>query len=502
VAAFLRSIPLTDWYDPADAFDRLYAGARHVFWLDAGPGAETGASYLGAASERSRMVSASLRAGTVTVTVPEDPRVPAATVKSDVLDFLRAELTDTDAAVRAEHSTEPGVGPGGGFQLGWVGWLGYEIGARLLGTAAHPSRYPDAALLEADRMLAFDHAARTVTLLARERPGETDEVDRWVASVVHRLAQGGGGPTGRTPVDEVGGRSRSAPRSAVRPAEATWRHDESSYRVLIERCQDAIRRGDAYQLCLTNEIRVDAAPDPVETYHALRNSSPSHHGGLLRFGDTALLSASPEQFLTIAPGGAITTKPIKGTRPRDGDAARDSLHRAELVASEKERAENLMIVDLMRNDLGRIAELGSVAVSDLLAVESYAQVHQLVSTVEAKLRPGVSAVDAVAACFPAGSMTGAPKISAMGILDGLEAGPRGIYSGVFGYFGLDGAADLAMVIRSIVLDPGGASIGTGGGITALSETGDEVEETRIKAAALLAVLGVSCETRQMTPRPV
>ena len=149
-----------------------------------------------------------------------------------------------------------------------------------------------------------------------------------------------------------------------------------------------------------------------------------------------------------------------------------------------------MIVDLMRNDLGRIAQLGTVTVSHLLAVESYAHVHQLVSTIEARLADGVTSTDAVAACFPAGSMTGAPKLSAMTILDGLEGGPRGIYAGAFGYFGLDGAVDLAMVIRSIVLDAAGVTIGTGGGITALSDPVEEIEETRVKAAALLAALGV------------
>jgi anthranilate/para-aminobenzoate synthase component I len=271
---------------------------------------------------------------------------------------------------------------------------------------------------------------------------------------------------------------------------AVWRHSADEYAELIRSCQEAIHRGDAYQVCLTNEVTVAVRPDPVDAYLALRAGSPTHHGGLLRFGNTALLSASPEQFLEVTPGGRVTTKPIKGTRPRSPDPRRDDELKIELQTSEKERAENLMIVDLMRNDLGRIAELGSVAVTTLLGVESYAHVHQLVSTVEANLAPGLSAIDAIESCFPAGSMTGAPKISAMTLLHELERGARGIYAGAFGYLGVDGAADLAMVIRSIVLDPDGASIGTGGGITALSEPLEEIEETRIKASALLTVLGV------------
>ena len=164
--------------------------------------------------------------------------------------------------------------------------------------------------------------------------------------------------------------------------------------------------------------------------------------------------------------------------------------RFELESSEKERAENLMIVDLMRNDIGRVAAVGSVTVTSLLAVESYAHVHQLVSTVRGVLADGLTGIDAIAACFPAGSMTGAPKRSATLILDSLEQRARGIYSGAFGYVGLDGAIDLAMVIRSIVVDGAGSTVGTGGGITALSVPGEELAEARLKAAALLRVLGV------------
>jgi anthranilate synthase component 1 len=274
---------------------------------------------------------------------------------------------------------------------------------------------------------------------------------------------------------------------------ATVRHDFDSYERLVEECKRIIERGDAYQLCLTNEFSVEfeegREPDPLETYLRLRTASPSHHGGYLRVGDTALLSSSPEQFLAVTPGGTITTRPIKGTRPRGVGPVEDALLSAELAASEKERAENLMIVDLMRNDLSRVCRVGSVRVTSLLEVESYRQVHQLVSTIEGALADGVSGLDAVAACFPAGSMTGAPKRSAMTHLAALENGPRGIYSGAFGYLSFDGSIDLAMVIRSIVLTPAGASVGAGGGITALSEAVDEVEETQVKAAVLLAVLG-------------
>jgi anthranilate/para-aminobenzoate synthase component I len=260
---------------------------------------------------------------------------------------------------------------------------------------------------------------------------------------------------------------------------------------MIHECQAAIASGDAYQLCLTSEARVDARPDPLATYLALRAESPTHHGALLRVGEFSLLSATPEQFLSVSPEGVVESKPIKGTRRRGSSAAEDDLLRLELEQSDKERAENLMIVDLMRNDIARVSEVGSVTVPSLLAVESYAQVHQLVSTVRGKLAAGLRPVDAVVACFPAGSMTGAPKSSATAILDRLERRPRGIYSGVFGYFGLDGRVDLAMVIRSIVIDGQGATVGAGGGITALSVPDEELDEVKLKAAVLLRVLGAT-----------
>lgn len=471
----IHSVSLQEWWDPARVFGVLYSDHPYAFWLDAGSRARTGRSYLGAATAHSRFVTASVPEGTVHVATPCGTAAES-TVQETIFDFLRRELagsgprddTSSDAA-RPDDVFD------GEFRLGWVGWLGYELGSQTVGIPVRPSGLPDAALLLVDRAIMFDHGTRTVTLLARSHPEQGQTLQDWATEV------------------ELALRTAAEPEPAGPPASALarWRHSPESYADLIAECLVAIRAGDAYQVCLTNEIRVDCTVDPVEAYLRLRQSSPSHHGGLLRFGDTALLSASPEQFLQVTPHGDVRTKPIKGTRPRSADTERDGELARELRASEKERAENLMIVDLMRNDLGRVAALGSVAVSSLLSVESYPHVHQLVSTIEARLAAGVTGVDVVAACFPAGSMTGAPKRSAMGIIDRLEDGPRGLYAGAFGYFGLDGAVDLAIVIRSIVLGPGGASIGTGGGITALSDAAEEIEETRIKAAALLAALGAA-----------
>jgi para-aminobenzoate synthetase component 1 len=290
------------------------------------------------------------------------------------------------------------------------------------------------------------------------------------------------------------------PAAPVAPAEPVsavrWRHDRDAYLELIRRCQAAIRAGDAYQLCLTNEVVVEGVFDPVECYRRLRRSSPSHHGGLIRFGGRSLVSASPERFLTREAGGRAATHPIKGTRPRGRDAAEDLALRAQLLASVKERAENVMIVDLVRNDLARIAQPASVRVDRLLEVETYPHVHQLVSKVSALPAEGVGTSALIAATFPAGSMTGAPKRRAVELLREWEDGPRGVYSGAFGRIGDDGSLDLAMTIRTLVIEPERARLGTGGGITALSVPEEEVEETRLKARALLAVLGVPPEVAE------
>lgn len=417
---------LPGWADPERVFTTLFGAQQWAYWLDPGPDAVRGRTLMGAAT---RVVAGDL------ATLP----------------FAESAVDDA---------------------LGWYGWIEYEAGAAALGVSGSRSAAHGVVLLRGERVVEFDHATRCIRLIALADDG----AERWLddtAAVIAAL------PT--EPSDHVS----PAPASVAR-----WRHDEADYAKLVRRCQARIRAGDAYQLCLTNEVTVAGRFDPLERYRALRRISPSHHGALIRAGERSLLSASPEVFLEMR-GGRVATHPIKGTRPRGADAEADAALRAELLGSVKERAENLMIVDLMRNDLSRVAQLGTVAAERLLEVESYPQVHQLVSTVSARLREGVGVADVVAATFPAGSMTGAPKRRAMQILADLEGGPRGAYAGAFGRIGFDGSADLAMTIRTIVLDAAGARIGTGGGITILSDPAEEVEETRVKARAPLQVLGVS-----------
>lgn len=479
----VRQIALPEWRDPEAVFRAFFAESPYVVWLDGGADAGSGSSVLAVAGEGSELVTAEVARGTVTRVRPLADGSAGLPVTSSASVFeLIGDVLATQRAVPETDTPADAITP-----LGWFGWFGYELGAALEGVPIAEAETPDAAFLFVDRAIVFDHRARSVRLVWIHDDGESatrSALESWSADLAAKIER----------LEAAYVPMKPSVPADIRPgdAPAQWRHDAEQYTRLIADCQAAIVRGDAYQLCLTNRVDVDVHPDPTATYLALRASSPSHHGGYLRFGDTALLSASPEQFLLVDPEGRVSTKPMKGTRPRSSDPALDAELRRELLASDKERAENLMIVDLMRNDLGRVAELGTVEVPVLLEVEEYAHVHQLVSTVTAQLRHPLTALDAVQSAFPAGSMTGAPKRSAMTILHELEGGARGIYSGAFGYLGVDGSADLAMVIRSIVLTPRGASVGTGGGITALSVAAEEVEETRVKARALLAVLGAEC----------
>ena len=260
---------------------------------------------------------------------------------------------------------------------------------------------------------------------------------------------------------------------------------------MIAECQASIAAGDAYQLCLTTEVRVAVTPDPFEAYLRLRSASPSHHGALFRAGDTALLSASPEVFLTVAPDGTIESQPIKGTRRRGDTEEADLALVAELLGSDKERAENLMIVDLMRNDLSRVSVPGTVSVPERAALVSYANVHHLVSRVRARLQPGATAWDAFLAAFPPGSVTGAPKLAAMSVIARHEP-PRGPYCGSLFWAGGAGALEASVLIRTVALIENAAGwrfeARAGGGIVADSDAQAEVAETTAKIGAILRAL--------------
>ena len=373
------------------------------------------------------------------------------------------------------------------FALGYVGYLGYELKASVGAADVHRSPTPDAQLVFADRSMVVDHEQRRTWLLALT----TDDVDGgyWLDDAESALR--GIGPLPAEPAAD-----------SWQEPEIRARHTDEEYLALIAESQRLIHIGESYEICLTNMLDVDCVVDPWHTYRRLRALNPAPFGALLRFPGLNVLSSSPERFLRMGTDRIIESKPIKGTSRRGTSLTEDRRLAEELAASEKERAENIMIVDLVRNDIGRAAEIGSVHVPVLCGVESYRSVHQLVSTVRGTVQTGVTGPEAVAHAFPGGSMTGAPKLRTMEIIDELEGGPRGVYSGAIGYFSLDGAMDLSITIRTVVIAGDSVSIGVGGAITALSDPAAEVREMWLKAKALLATIGQEIGAHQGDPLPV
>lgn len=330
--------------------------------------------------------------------------------------------------------------------------------------------------LNVDRGMVFDHSLRKMYLVGLfETSGD---FENWCNAAFLRFGLIGG--------ELEAYKLRHAKQSSA--SSLKLRHDSAEYLKMIRTAQSYIAAGDVYQICLTNRIEIEHSIEPLAAYLELREANPAPYSAFVRIGITTVVCSSPEQFLQIGASGLISTKPIKGTRPRSIDPIQDAALAEELRNNEKERAENLMIVDLMRNDIGRVAAADSVKVSKLFDIESYSTVHQLVSTVEGQLAKGETARTALAAAFPGGSMTGAPKIRAMEIIAELEREPRGVYSGVVGFFGFNGAAEFGMTIRTIVFEGAKAYIGVGGGITSDSDPIAELEETKLKAKALLRVL--------------
>ncbi len=310
----------------------------------------------------------------------------------------------------------------------------------------------------------FGYAARP-DLPGRPMPGVPDAI--WMRTRNVRVLQEAGRVPGGWP-DQLQG-----------PGAPLW------YAEAFARVQEELHAGNSYELNLTYREEVTSDSSPLEIYRKLRSINPAPYAGLLRHDATWLLSASPERYATVDRNRVLETRPIKGTTPRGATPQEDADLHARLAAEPKFRAENLMIVDLIRNDLSMVCEVGTVEVPRLMEVESYASVHQLVSTIRGRLRGDVGTIDALRALFPAGSMTGAPKLRTMTIIDDLEATPRGIYAGAFGWISGDGRADLGVVIRSLFRSgPGAWMLGTGGAITVLSDLQEEWAETRWKADRL------------------
>jgi para-aminobenzoate synthetase len=470
----LRTRRLDCLPDPGRAFVALYGDSPDAFWLDSSrPGEGARFSFIGDASgPLGAVVSYDVDAREVTVERGGESEVLAETI----LDYLERELQRLHPLVADLSSDLPFE-----FDCGFAGYLGYELKADCGASRGHSSTLPDAAFVFADRMIAFDHEQRHTYLLCLGEPGAGEGAEAWFDATAVTLA-------GLSADVE---RRREPPTA---PVEFRLARPRQRYLADIAACKESLLDGDSYEVCLTNSIAAEVKVEPLDLYMELRRVNPAPFASYLRFGDLAVLSSSPERFLRVDRHGEAEARPIKGTARRGDSPAEDMRLAEDLRTSEKNRAENLMIVDLLRNDLGATCEVGSVEVAALMEVETYETVHQLVSTVRGRLRPGSTAIDCVRSCFPPGSMTGAPKLRTMEIIDELEGVARGIYSGGVGYLGLTGGCDLSVTIRTIVLDGGSATIGTGGAIVLQSDAQNELQEAFLKARAPMSAIGHAAVT--------
>ena len=477
-AAAVHELPGSDSLLPLAEALRLRPGA---FWLDSAlPGGALGRfSFAGAEPY-------------ATVRFRRDlGEVDCVRAARPDLALGRSRLAgDPLAALRRVLPPRPSLDPAPDlpFLGGAVGWLGYELAEslepRLARAAPDGPGLPELGLLLVDRLIALEHATgRRFACALGFAEGEDaarvradGNLAAWRAEL--RALEAEAPRPAPLPAQDPRGR-------AARPdlARAAAEHAKAAL-FLLER----IEAGDVYQACLTHRIEVPFPGDPWRLYRALRARNPAPFAAWLSLDGLAICSSSPERFLRLAGDGRVESRPIKGTRPRASEPARDRALARALAESEKDRAENLMIVDLVRNDLGRVCATGSVAVPELRAIESYATVHQMVSTVEGRLREGCDLVDLLRAAFPPGSMTGAPKLAAMQLLAHLEPVCRGIYSGALGYFDLRGGADLSVVIRTALVAGGRAFVHSGGGIVADSEPAAEWRESLDKAQVLLEAI--------------
>jgi para-aminobenzoate synthetase len=470
----LKAKRLDALHDPEPAFVHLYGRSRDAFWLDSSR-----------VDERARFSFIGDAAGPLAATIAYDVADGKVRVErhdgeecreESIFDYLSGEMR----RLRYLSDDLPFD-----FNCGFVGYFGYELKADCGGSAAHRAATPDAWFLFADRLIAFDHVEECTYLVCVCEADGSEDADRWLSETSLRLAS-------LPPVSDP----EWSERAGGGKIEFELSRPHARYLEDIAECKRQLTEGETYEICLTNKVATGLRPEPLPLYRTLRRVNPAPFSAFLRFGEAAVLSSSPERFLSVARDRWVEAKPIKGTCERGATPAEDVRLAEELRSGEKNRAENLMITDLLRNDLGVVCEVGTVHVPNLMHVETYETVHQLVSTVRGLLREGIEPPDCIRACFPGGSMTGAPKKRTMEIIDRLEGEARGVYSGAIGYLGLSGGCDLNIVIRTIVIDGSSTSIGVGGAIVMQSDAEDEYRETLLKGRAPMQAIAAGVDPQE------
>ena len=401
---------------------------------------------------------------------------------ADPLEVLRSLLPPPPVRVPPEVAGLPFVG-------GAVACLGYELGAFTEPVEMHTRDelgLDDLIALFVDRVVVFDHESQRSWAIGLGRGADVEEAEQRAQRACASLAEQVRGL--RYEAQTSDDAARVLPPRENLPGDARLQSDPAQYAKSIEELLQQIDRGNVYQVNLTQRIDVPYAGDPWALYRALRYRNPAPFAACIELPEVAVLSSSPERFLRVSEGGRVQSRPIKGTRPRSAVRREDAELAHVLAHAPKDRAENLMITDLVRNDLGRVCLTGTVEVPSLMAIEPFASVWQMVSTVEGQLREDAAALDLVRASFPPGSMTGAPKIAAMKWIEREEPVRRTLYSGALGYFDARGGIDTSVVIRTVLLKDGWAHLHAGGGVVADSSPEGEYRESLDKASALFDAL--------------
>ena len=466
-----RAVPhirefLADSLTPLGVYRRLAALSRHRFLLESVSGGERVSrfSFLGAGPREIYRL------------YPDRLELE----KSGKRRNLPGEPLEALREVIHRIETAPGPIP---FTGGLVGYFGYDLIRMVERLPNRPEDLyglPVALLARYDTLVIFDHAHQRVLAIANEIEGEVN-----VAAAERQLAR-----LSKVLTEEAGGGGVAMPDRSPGRAAAKPSLDGESFRKAVLAAKEHIAAGDIFQVVLARRWTVERRVDPLALYRAVRMVNPSPYMVLFDSPDVALVGASPE-MLVRKQGRHLETRPIAGTRPRGMDAAGDRNLAEDLLADPKERAEHVMLVDLGRNDLGRVALPGSVRVASFMEIERYSHVMHMVSSVEAELAPGKDSLDALLACFPAGTVSGAPKIRAMEIIDELEPQSRGPYAGAVGYLSYSGDLDACITIRTLVVEEGKTSVTAGAGIVADSDPAAEEKETENKAAALLAAVALA-----------
>jgi anthranilate synthase component 1 len=398
----------------------------------------------------------------------------------------RLDYTDPLALIdrlvaRDKVAKLPGLPRFGG---GAVGFLAYELARkfepRIPAAANDPLGLPLAHLLMVDTLLVFDHLRRTIKAvtyvpLTEDLPTDYRRGIERLDAILERLRDG----THSAGLEDAPGRTR--------PEGIVSNTSQPEYEGMVRQAKEAIAAGECFQIVPSQRLSVRTSASPVSLYRALRSINPSPYMYFLNYGDYQIVGASPE-LLVLVEDGQVSTRPIAGTMPRGASEEEDEAFAVRLLTDEKERAEHIMLVDLGRNDVGRVAQPGTVQVPRLMEIERYSHVMHIVSDVVGDLRPGLRPIDALRACFPAGTLTGAPKIRAMEIIAELEADQRGPYGGAIGFFNRDGDLETAITIRTLVLKDEVAHIQVGAGIVADSDPPTEYQETLNKAHATLSAV--------------